>query len=81
MEHKIISLTYTALQQRELRYLLDKLNLRPPGSTRSSSLVTLQVPPVKLQTGKRFFSYAAPISGIHFQIACVNLLSALSQVH
>jgi len=60
MEYKIISLTYTALQQREPRYLLDKLNLRPPGSTRSSSLVTLQAPFVKLQTGKRSFSYAAP---------------------
>jgi len=38
VECKVISLTYTALQQREPRYLLDKLNLRPPGSTRSSSL-------------------------------------------
>ena len=56
MEYKIISLTYTALQQREPRYLLDKLNLRPPGSTRSSSLVTLQVSSVKLQTGKCSFS-------------------------
>jgi len=81
MGYKIISLSYTALQQREPRYLLDKLNLRPPGSTHSSSLVTLQVPSVKLQTGKNSFSYAAPITGIHFQIACVNLLSALSQAH
>jgi len=81
VEYKIISLTYTALQQREPRYLLDKLNLRPPGSTRSSLLVTLQVPSVKFQTGKRSFSYGAPISGIHSQIACVNLLSALIQVH
>jgi len=60
MKYTIMSLTYTALQQREPRYLLDKLNLWPPGSTRSSSLVTLQVPAVKLQTGKRSFSYAAP---------------------
>jgi len=60
VEYKIISLTCTALQQCEPRCLLDKLNLRPPGSTRSSSLVTLQIPSVKLQTGKRSFSYAAP---------------------
>ena len=80
-EYKTISLTYTALQQREPRYFSDELNLRPPGSTCSSSLVTLQVPSVKLQTGKRSSSYAAPISGIHSQIAYVNLLPALSQVH
>jgi len=55
VEYKIISLTYTALQQREPRYLLNKLNLRQPGSTRSSSLVTLQVPSVKLQTGNVLF--------------------------
>jgi len=59
MEYNILSLTYTALQQREPRYLLNKLYLRPPGSTRSSSLVTLQVPSVKLQTGKRSF-YTQP---------------------
>jgi len=61
MEYKFfLSPTYTALQQREPGYLLDKLNLRPPGSTRSSSLVTLQVPSVKHRPGKRSFSYAAP---------------------
>jgi len=56
MEYTIISLTNTTLQQREPPHLLDKLNFRPPGSTRSSS----QVPSVKLQTGKRSFSYATP---------------------
>ena len=60
VEYKIISLTYTALQQREPRYILDKLHLRSSGSTRSSSLVTLHLPSVKLQTGKRSLSYAAP---------------------
>jgi hypothetical protein len=60
VEYKIISLTYTALQQQQPRYIVDKLNLRPSGSTHSSSLVTLQVPSVKLQTGKRSMSYASP---------------------
>ena len=60
IEYKITSLTYTALQHSEPRYLADKLHQRTPGSTCSSSLVTLQTPLVKLQTGKRAFSYAAP---------------------
>jgi len=60
IEYKIISPTYTALQQREPRYILHKLNLRPSGSTRSSLLVTIQLTSVKLQTGKRSLSYAAP---------------------
>src|SRR5208282_5517273 len=60
IEYKITSLTYTVLHHSKPRYLADKLHLRPPGSTRSSSLVTLQPPLVKLQTGKRTFSDAAP---------------------
>ena len=60
IEYKILSLTYTALHNKEPRYIVDKLNLRPPGSTRSSSLVTLKIPAVKLQMGKRSLSFAAP---------------------
>jgi hypothetical protein len=60
IEYKIISLTFTALQNHEPRYIAAKLNIRPNGSTRSSSFVTLQRPSVKLETGKRSLSYAAP---------------------
>src|SRR5208282_4548357 len=59
IEYKTISLTFTALQNHEPRYIVAKLNIRPNGSTRSSSFVTLQRPSVKLETGKRAFSFAA----------------------
>ena len=60
IEYKIISLTYTALQQNSPSYLIDKIKLQSSRSTRSSSVVTLHRPSVKLETGKRSFTFAAP---------------------
>jgi len=58
--YKIISLTYTALQHNSPSYLMDKLALQSDRPTRSSSLITLRLPSVKLETGKRSFTFAAP---------------------
>jgi len=58
--YKLISLTYTALQRNSPSYLANKLELQSNCSTRSASVIILRRPPVKLETGKRFFSSAAP---------------------
>lgn len=58
--YKIISLTYTSLQHNSPSYLMDKLELQSDRSTRSSSAITLRLPTVKLETGKRSFTFAAP---------------------
>jgi hypothetical protein len=60
IEYKIISLTYTALQHSSPSYLNQKLKIQSSRSTRSSSAVTLHRPSVKLETGKRSFTFAAP---------------------
>src|SRR5208282_5137839 len=60
IEYKIISLTYTALQHNSPSYLNQKLKIQSSRSTRSSSAVTLHRPSVKLETGKRSFTFAAP---------------------
>ena len=60
IEYKIISLTYTALQHNSPSYLSQKLKIQSSRSTRSSSAVTLHRPSVKLETGKRSFTFAAP---------------------
>ena len=61
IEYKIISLTYTALQHNSPSYLIHKLKLQSSRSTRSSSAVTLFRPSVKLETGKRSFTFGAPV--------------------
>jgi len=61
IEYKILSLTYTALQHNSPSYLNQKLKLQSTRSTRSSSAVTLYRPSVKLETGKRSFTFAAPL--------------------
>jgi hypothetical protein len=58
--YKIISLTYTVLQNDSPSYLIQKLKIQPSRSTRSLTVVTLQRTSVKLETGKRAFTYAAP---------------------
>jgi len=58
--YKLISLTYTALQNNSPSYLANKLEIQTNHSTRSASVITLRRPPVKLETGRRSFSSAAP---------------------
>jgi hypothetical protein len=61
IHYKILSLTYSTLHHNSpvhLRNLLVFPNAQR--STRSSSVVSLFKPSVKLQTGKRSFSFAAP---------------------
>src|SRR5208282_951181 len=58
--YKIISLTYTALQHNSPSYLNQELKIQSSRSTCSSSAVTIHRPSVKLETGKRSFTLAAP---------------------
>jgi hypothetical protein len=60
IHYKLISITYTALQLNSPQYLKNKLKLQSARSTRSSALITLQQPPITLETGKRSFAFAAP---------------------
>ena len=61
IEYKIISLTYSSLQHNNPIYLRRLLTFPTNRqSTRSSSVVTLFKPSVKLATAKRSFSFAAP---------------------
>jgi len=61
IQYKLISLTYSSLQHgsplylRRLRYIQTSCR-----STRSTSVITLFKPSVKLETGKWSFSFAAP---------------------
>src|SRR5208282_3677078 len=59
--YKLISLTYSSLQHNSPIYLR-RLPTIPTNhrSTRSTSVVTLFKPSVKLEAGKRSFSFAAP---------------------
>jgi hypothetical protein len=61
IEYKILSLTYTALRHNSPSYLIHKLKLQSSRSTCSSSAVTLFWPTVKLETGKRSFTFGAPL--------------------
>jgi len=45
IEYKLLSLTYKVLTTAQTSYLHDLISLRPPRSTRSSSVVTLSCPP------------------------------------
>jgi len=56
------SLTYKTLQSQKPSYLYSLLNLQPNTSTRSSTVITLQRPPVnsRLKITDRSFTYHAP---------------------
>src|SRR5208282_1447716 len=61
IQYKLISLTYSSLQHNSPLYLRRLLTIPTSHrSTRSTSVVTLFKPSVKLETGKRSFSFAAP---------------------
>jgi len=48
IQYKVLSLTYKTLQSQQPSYIYSLLNLQPNTSTRSSTIITLQRPPVKL---------------------------------
>jgi len=80
--YKLISLTYTALQHKSPSYLANKLELQSNRCTRSASVITLRRPPVKLETGKRSFSSAAPfLCGILYLQESASLLLTHSLPH
>src|SRR6218665_2556898 len=62
IHYKIASLTYSALQSSQPSYIRQLLTIQPPGSTRSSSYLSLSRPPVSssLKFCNRSFAYAAP---------------------
>jgi len=60
IHYKLISITYTTLHHNSPDYINNKIKLQSARSTRSSTLITLHQPPIKLETGKRAFSFAAP---------------------
>ena len=62
IHYKIISLTYTALQTGQPKYLRNLLTLQTARSTRSGSLITLSRSPApKLKISDRSFQYHAPV--------------------
>jgi len=70
--YKLISLTYTAVEHNSTAYLANKLELQSNCTTRSATVIILRRPPVKLETGKRSFSSAAPF-------LCNSLLTRIRQ--
>jgi len=62
IEYKLLSLTYKVLTTTQPPYLHHLITIQPPGSTRSSSLVTLARPPTSssLRITDRSFRYASP---------------------
>jgi len=62
IEYKLLSLTYKVLTTTQLPYLHNLISLQSPGSTRSSSLVTLARPPTSssMRITHRSFRYASP---------------------
>ena len=61
IQYKLISLTYSSLQHNSHLYLHRLLTIPTNHrSTRSTSVVILFKPSVKLETEKRSFSFAAP---------------------
>src|SRR6218665_1206052 len=62
IHYKIASLTYNTLQTSQPSYIRQLLTIQPPGSTRSSSYLSLSRPPVSssLKFCNRSFAYAAP---------------------
>ena len=62
IHYKIVSLTYNALQTSKPSYIRQLFTIQPPGSTRSSSYLSLSRPPVSssLKFCNRSLVYAAP---------------------
>ena len=61
IDYKLCSITYSLLQHHQPSYLFNLINIRPPRSTRSSSLITLRRPPVlKAKISDRSFSQFIP---------------------
>src|SRR6218665_2732084 len=62
IHYKIASLTYKTLQTSQPSYIRQLLTIQLPGSTRSSSYLSLSCPPVSssLKFCNRSFAYAAP---------------------
>jgi len=62
IQYKVLSLTYKTRQSQKPSYLYNLINLQANTSTRSSTVITLQHPPVnsRLKTTNRSFTYHAP---------------------
>ena len=62
IQYKVLSLTYKTLQSQKPSYLYNLLNLQANTSTRSSTVITLQRPPVnsRLKITDRSFTYHTP---------------------
>jgi exonuclease III len=62
IQYKVLSLTYKTLQSQKPSYLYNLLNLQANTSTRSSTVITLQRPPVnsRLKISDRSFTHHAP---------------------
>jgi len=62
VSHEVLSLTYKTLQSQKPSYLYSLLNLQTNTSTPSSTVITLQRPPVnaRLKITDRSFTYHAP---------------------
>ena len=59
--YKILSITYTALQYGQPRYLRQQLTVQPLRSTRSGMPITLSRPPIsRLKISDRSFYHMAP---------------------
>src|SRR6218665_2300849 len=60
IHYRIASLTYNTLQISQPSYIRQLLTIQPPGSTRSSSYLSLSRPPVSssLKFCNRFFAYS-----------------------
>ena len=62
IHYKIISLTYSALQFGQPKYIRRLLTVKPLGPTRSGHLITLVRPPVsRLMFSDRSFYHKAPV--------------------
>jgi hypothetical protein len=61
-QYKMIAITYNTIQSGKPHYLYDLISFQPPGSTRSSSHLTLQRPEniPRLKICERAFQYAVP---------------------
>ena len=61
IQYKTLSITYSLLQHNQPSYLRPLISVKPPGPTRSSSLVTLCRPtPTRLQFSNRSFYHTVP---------------------
>ena len=62
IDYKIISLTYSALQFGQPKYIRRLITVKPLGSTRSGHLITLVRPPIsRLMVSDRSFYHKAPV--------------------